>query len=295
MKQEKGGSLSSPYVISHEKMNLYISILDISSLHLHEETIPELLNALVETIRRDKVLKHPIIVDKRTLVVLDGMHRVAALERLNCEKIPVCLIDYENPAVTIGCWYRTIKGKNKEKDLNSQIQRLGTAVEEVRNLDETSIGVSPIIAAVKKPNKSFLLRSPFKSFKEAYEIIGRLENHLRKDGFKIGYETEADALRMLERNEVDAVLLTPKLTKEAVIETALSGKVFTYKATRHVIPARPLFLNVSLSLLKACEKSLDEVNRELKNMLEKKRLKKILAGSLLDGRRYEEDVYIFEE
>jgi hypothetical protein len=56
-----------------------------------------------------------------------------------------------------------------------------------------------------------------------------------------------------------------------------------------------LFLNVSLSLLKASEKSLDEVNRELKNMLEKKRLKKILAGSLLDGRRYEEDVYIFEE
>jgi hypothetical protein len=276
-------------------MNLYISILDIGSLHLHEETIPELLNTLVETIREDKVLKHPIIVDKRTLVVLDGMHRVAALERLDCKKIPVCLIDYENPAVTVGCWYRTIKGKSKEKDLTAQIRHLGATVEEAGNLDEALIGASPIIAAIKKRDKIFLIHSPFRNFKEAYEIIGRFEEHLRKGGFEIGYETEVDALRMLERYEVDAVLLTPKLTKEAVIETALSGEVFIYKATRHVVPARPLFLNVSLSLLKEGEKSLDEVNRKLKSMLEKKRLKKILAGSLLDGRRYEEDVYIFEE
>jgi hypothetical protein len=28
-------------------------------------------------------------------------------------------------------------------------------------------------------------------------------------------------------------------------------------------------------------------------MLEKRRLKKILAGSLLEGRRYEEDIYVF--
>jgi hypothetical protein len=276
-------------------MNLYISILDISSLHLHEETIPELLNTLVETIRQDKVLKHPIIVDKRTLVVLDGMHRVAALERLDCKKIPVCLIDYKDPAVTVGCWYRTIKGKSLGKDLSAQIQHLGTSIEEVEKLDETLIGVSPIIAAIKKSDRSFLIRFPFRDLKEAYQIIGRFEERLRKGGFEIGYETETDALRKLEKHEVDAVLLTPKLTKEAVIETALSGEVFTYKATRHVIPARPLFLNVSLSLLREGEKSLDEVNRELKSMLEKKRLKKILAGSLLDGRRYEEDVYIFED
>jgi hypothetical protein len=273
-------------------MNLYITILDISSLHLHEEILPQLLNRLVETINEDDMLKHPIIVDRKTLVVLDGMHRVAALKRLNCEKIPVCLVDYENPAVTVGCWYRTIKGTSKLRNFRFQLQHLGT-IEEVEKLDETFIGVSPIVAAVKNGNKAFLVRSPFRNFKEAYKIIERIEKHLRKAGFKIGYETETDALRRLMKHEVDAVLLTPKLTKEAIIETALAGEVFTYKATRHVIPARPLFLNVPLPLLKDTGKSSEEVNRELKSMLQKRRLKKISAGSLLDGRRYEEDIYIF--
>lgn len=251
------------------------------------------MNRLTETIREDGALKDPIIVDRKTLVVLDGMHRVAALERLNCKKIPCCLVDYENPAVTVGCWYRTIEGTSKQKNLDVQIQSLGT-VREVEKLDETSIGVPPIVAGIKKGNKAFLVHSRFRSLKEAYNIIKRIERLLRKAGFKIGYETETDALRKLQKREVDAVLLTPKLTKKAIVETALSGEVFTYKATRHVIPARPLFLNVPLHLLRATGRSLDEVNKELKSMLEKRRLKKILAGSLLEGRRYEEDIYIFE-
>jgi len=40
---------------------------------------------------------------------------------------------------------------------------------------------------------------------------------------------------------------------------------------------------------------LDEVNKMLKNMLRKRHLKKVSAGNLLEGRRYEEDIYIFEE
>jgi len=35
--------LSYPHVITHEEVNLYIAILDISDLHLHEEIIPNLL------------------------------------------------------------------------------------------------------------------------------------------------------------------------------------------------------------------------------------------------------------
>lgn len=276
-------------------MNLYITILDIRSLHLHEEVIPELLDRLVETISKDKVLKHPIIVDKKTLVVLDGMHRVAALERLRCTKIPVCLVDYENPAVDVGCWYRTIKGNTAHRDLNLEIRRLGSTLEEVENLNEASIGVSPVTAALKVHGKTYLVCSPFESALEAYKAIKRIESDLRRVGFEIGYETEADALRKLEKGGVDGVLLTPKLTKEEIVETALSGRVFTYKATRHVIPARPLFLNVPLSLLREGGKPLDKVNEELRNTLKKRHLKRILAGSLLDNRRYEEDIYIFEE
>lgn len=286
--------MSFSYVISHEKLNLSVVILDISSLHLHEEIIPELLNRLVTRIKRDGVIKHPIIVDRKSLVVLDGMHRVAALKKLNCKKIPVCLVDYENSAVTVGCWYRTIKSIGEPRNLRTQVQRFGT-VKEVEKLDETIIGVPPIVAAIKNGNKAFFIRSDFRNLKEAYNIIERIEKFLRKAGFDIGYKTETDALRRLREHEVDAVLLTPRLTKEAIIETALSGEVFTYKATRHIIPARPLFLNIPLHLLKENGKSLEEVNKELKSILQKRRLKRISAGSLLEGRRYEEDIYTFEE
>jgi len=287
--------LPYPYVIKHEKMDLYIAILNISDLYLHEEIIPNLLDELVRSIELDELLKHPVIVDKGSLVVLDGMHRVAALERLGCKRIPACLVDYENSAITVGCWYRTLKGARTLEHLNTQIKELGLTIQQVRKIDDTKIGVSPIIAAVKNREKGFLVRSPFRSLKEAYDIIKQIEEGLKEFDLDVTYETELDALSKLRDHEVDVVLLTPKVTKGSIINTALSGSVFSFKTTRHVIPARPLNLNVPLSLLRNSEKSINEVNNELRGMLQRRHLKHVAAGSVLDGRRYEEDLYLFEE
>ena len=276
-------------------MNLYIAILNTSDLHLHEEIIPNLLNELARSIELDGCLKHPIIVDKRSLVVLDGMHRVAALERLGCKRIPACLVDYENSAITVGCWYRALKGARALEHLNTQVKDLDLTIEEVRKIEDTKIGVSPIVAAVRNWKKAFLIRSPFRSLKEAYDIIKQIEEGLKKFALEVAYETELDALSKLRDHEVDVVLLTPRVTKGSIITTALSGSVFSFKTTRHVIPARPLYLNVPLGLLRNGEKSINEVNNELRGMLQRRHLKHVAAGSVLDGRRYEEDLYLFEE
>lgn len=53
-----------------------------SLLCLHEETIPELLERLTQHIQLDGYVKHPIIVDEKSFVVLDGTHRVVALKKL---------------------------------------------------------------------------------------------------------------------------------------------------------------------------------------------------------------------
>jgi hypothetical protein len=283
------------YAITHPRITLYIAILNTSDLHLHEEIIPDLLDELVRSIELDGFLKHPIIVDKRSLVVLDGMHRVAALERLGCKRIPACLVDYENSAITVGCWYRALKGARALEHLNTQIKGLGLTIEEVRKIDDTKIGVSPIVAAVRNRKKAFLIRSPFRSLKEAYDIIRQIEGGLKEFALDVAYETELDALSKLRDHEADVVLLTPKVTKGSIINTALSGSVFSFKTTRHIIPARPLYLNVPLSLLRNGEKPISEVNNELRRMLQRKRLKHVAAGSILNGRRYEEDLYLFEE
>lgn len=287
--------MSYPYVISHEKLSLYITLLDINDLYLHEEILPDMLSQLARSIELDGCLKHPVITDKESFVVLDGMHRVAALEKLGCRWIPVCLVDYENPAITVGCWYRAIKGDDALEGTITQARQASLTVEEVRNIDDTKVGVSPVVAAVKNRRKSFLIRSSFQSLKEAYDLIKQIEEGLRKLSLEVWYETELDALKKLWEHKVDVVLLTPKLSKSSIINTALSGRVFSHKATRHVIPARPLYLNVPLSLLRSSEKTLDEVNDELKRLLQKRRLKHFAAGSILNGRRYEEDLYLFEE
>lgn len=54
-------------------------------------------------------------------------------------------------------------------------------------------------------------------------------------------------------------------------------------------------MNVPLSLLRDEKKTLVQADEELKRMLEKRRLKRLASGSMLDGRRYEEELYVFEE
>lgn len=267
--------------------------MNISDLHLLEETIPELLDQLTQSIREDGCVKHPIIIDKKSLVVLDGVHRVAALERLGCRWVPAFLVDYENPAVKVGCWYRTLRKINAQEVANFMAQT-GSTVDKIDEVKEGTIGVSPVVAALKTRESAFLIRSPFESLKQAYNLIERIEERLKKEGIEISYETESDALHRLREKQIDGVILTPRPNKKAVVDVALSGDVFAHKATRHVVPARPLCINVPLSLLKDSGKTLDEVNMEFEQMLRKKRLKRVASGSIFEGRRYEEDLYIFE-
>jgi len=275
-------------------MNLHITMLDIDAVLLHEEAISELLEQLTTSIKNHGCLHHPIIVDAESRVVLDGMHRVIALKKLRCRWVPACLVDYKNPAIKIFSWYRTIRGTNAVKRLLAQVKYIGSNVEKVNQIDEKVVGASPIAAAIKTLNESFLVNSQFGSLKEAYDVIEHIEKRLKTVGLEIRYETESDAQQRLNQRQADAVLLTPKLTKQDIIETAFSRKKFAHKASRHIIPARPMQLCVPLNLLKS-NKSLSQINEDLKNMLKEKRLKHIPPGSVFEGRRYEEDLYVFEE
>lgn len=86
----------------------------------------------------------------------------------------------------------------------------------------------------------------------------------------IGYEAEKNALKMVSSGKVFAALMVPKVTKEEVVAAGLSGDVFNHKTTRHVIPARPLFIDVPLEFLRG--PNLEEANKILVKRLSKKRV-----------------------
>ena len=294
---DSDSSSSYPYTIYHEKLSLHLKIVDINSLFLHEETIPEMLEKLAAEIRMDETLRHPVIVDEESFVVLDGMHRVAALKLLSCRRIPACLVNSKSPSISVGAWYRTITAANDYSidKMLEEMSSLGFNIERVYLEPDDKIGKNDIVAAIKTRENTYLICHSFGNLKQAYDYIKLIENRLKQLNFKVNYDTEADSFKKLKEGIVDAVLLTPKLSKDEIVKTALSGEVFAHKATRHIIPARPLYVNVPLGLLILENLSLKQANEEFRKMLMKKKLKMIPAGSFIENRRYEEDVYLFED
>lgn len=126
-----------------------IKIIAIKNLKPHEEIIPENLEKVKEKIEKNGYLINPVIVDRDSLVILDGHHRVKALYMLGYRNIPAYLVDYSD--------------------------------------------------------------SEIKVFQRRPEI---------------------------------------PISKEIIIAKALAGEVFPCKTSKHVIPARPMHLNIALENLK---------------------------------------------
>jgi hypothetical protein len=80
------------------------AVIELRRLRGHERIRPSLLKELSEQIRRDGLLKRPILVADGEFVILDGHHRAEALRRLGCTRIPAYLVDYGSDVVSLGTW-----------------------------------------------------------------------------------------------------------------------------------------------------------------------------------------------
>ena len=82
-----------------------IKLLSLESLREHEKVIACHLARLMEQIKNDGFISHPIIVDRNSMVILDGHHRFNTLKMLGLRLCPACLVDYYgNDEVAVGCW-----------------------------------------------------------------------------------------------------------------------------------------------------------------------------------------------
>jgi len=282
------------FKIFSKNLEFEIALMDINKLFLHEETIPNLVDEIASSMIQEKIIKNPVIVDKSSLVVLDGMHRVEAAKKAGCLRMLVCLLDYSNPSIKVGVWYRTFNGENLIKTLQKKALQL--------NLELIELNFEAAKKALfnREASTSFLTREKCfsikwqENLKKAYEIVKLIESKLVEAGKKVSYETEFDAEKKLLNKAVDMVMATPPVTKEDVINFALKGLVFPHKVTRHVIPARPMEINVPLKWLKDESISLEEANKLLTEFLSKREIERIPPGSLFEGRRYEEEIFLFK-
>lgn len=71
-----------------------IILVDVDKLICHEKINPKRLKKLLRQIKQDKILKKPLVVDEKTMIILDGHHRHLVFQQLGIKKIPCFLVDY---------------------------------------------------------------------------------------------------------------------------------------------------------------------------------------------------------
>jgi hypothetical protein len=104
MKRKKPVSKTHPSKGSPElrlQITDNICLIDLEALKEHEQIRPDYLEELKNEIVSDGILKMPIAVDKTTYIILDGHHRLHALRRMGCKRIPCILFDYQSPEIQV--------------------------------------------------------------------------------------------------------------------------------------------------------------------------------------------------
>ena len=271
-------------------LEITIDIVPIEVLKPHEETIEEATRKLINDIKTEGVVRNPIIVDKRTYVILDGMHRYEACKRLKLKYIIAALVDYEDPRVNLNTWIRLVKFKRKvsKEWVYSKTNILNEMLKPYK-------GNTPYTITVYFKGERILhesIHSDPQTKYNVYHILKTFEKNVSKD-LEITYQIDSIVRENLDTylSEYDLIIIPPKLEKRDVIEIALQNKVYPPKSTRHIIPARPLNLNIPVNILAMTNER--DVRMNVMLLLRSFKVRKVKGEKVDTYRDYDETVYYF--
>ncbi|MDZ7700292.1 MAG: hypothetical protein U5R49_26315 [Deltaproteobacteria bacterium] len=287
------------FSIQTTHISLRLGIARVSDLKHHEAIIPRKADHLVFHLRNWVRLQNPVIVDEN-LTVIDGHHRAHVLEKLSFQYIPICQIDYFNPAVQLRYWFRRIRNIVHADMLKRVIRDLDATLQPVadRRELEKSLCKNRLHLGVEHKGGYYCISFPEQVVQDAvsaYCVTERIQSRLLQKGEEPEYIpcqsvlSGACACRLAED---DLILWTPRISKEMVVDAVARQQCFSPKATRHLIPARPLNVNIPLHWLKG-DIPLSTINSKFLAFLSGKGLKRFPPGQIIDGRYYQEELFVF--
>jgi len=278
---------------------LELEIVPVAELLQHEQIIPHKASRLTYEFKNLAHLQNPVIVDENR-VVLDGNHRMHVFKALNFRHIPVCKIDYLNANTKLRCWFRMLGQIPKNDIIVKVFESSGCRLHPVP--DKTALmealEANTDACGIQRTDGFIFIEFPGNLSHDAvatYDLLQQIQQKLLSLKISLDYipcnavHTEQFCQKL---NADEAVVWTPRLSKKAVIASAKKKQIFAPKTTRHVIPARPLNVNVPGFWLKE-NVSLEEINQRFETFLQTKQVRRFGPGQVIDGRYYEEELFVF--
>jgi hypothetical protein len=272
--------------VSSKNLNFKIALLELSLLKPHEEVIDNFVRKLSDEIESEGEVKDPLIIDEKDHVILDGMHRFNSLKRLGCRFAPCCLIDYDNPEIKVESWYRVFNIEESEKFAEQLLEDF--AVNHMR--EKGALSGSEIILV--SDGARFVPTQLIDDVQSARRAV-ELERAVSLKGYKVEYQPSIVAIQRWKSGNAHFVIPLPTFTKRRIRELGEKKILLPHKSTCHVIPSRPLRLDVPLSLLRNENITPTEANSRLTELLSSRKIDRKPPGSIIDGRRYEEELLVF--
>lgn len=246
---------------------------NVSKLKPHERTIQETESKLLENVLRSGVQHDPIIVDEKTLTVLDGMHRLLMAREAGFKHILSMLVDYSSEIIRVEGWNRLFKAKIDETA--ETVKRFGTFTDD---------GNCYLISDERKVR--FALEG--ESVLQQYSTLAKLIDTLSA---KFGPPILTDSVQPARQH---SLLVPPPPTKCDIIRAALNNQLFPPKSTRHVFPARILLASLPIKLLQNQRPMNDsEVSKAVRAYLRPKELVIAKGGMDYNDRHYDEEKLLF--
>jgi len=277
--------------LSSSSLRLRLALVKIEELKPHEEVVDAVVAHLAEEIRRDGIVRDPLIVDQDRLIILDGMHRFNSLKRLGCRFAPCCLLDYMSPQVTVGSWFRAFT----VEDAGSLARGILSSMKfdfSVKQMGLAPTPLEPNTIILTKDGAEFSLRYSTSTLAHCQAAVS-IEKQMVKSGLKVTYLSESMAVQWLMSERANCVIVLPAFTKEMIRKFGSEGILLPHKVTRHIIPSRPMEIGVPLSLLTDRNVSLQEADEKLDELLERRKIERRPPGSVIDGRHYDEELIVF--
>lgn len=256
-------------------------LVELDKLLQHEEVDLNHLQELKEEIASDKILKHPIVADENTNVIIDGEHRYTALKILGCKRIPVIYIDYNSEDIKVQAW-RDSERLTKEDVIKAGLSGMKLPPKTSKHLIRNSDTFSHISVVEKKVDiplevlKSELELLDIKDIKSAMQVelkealpiyIKFLENevvdtpiivdektHVIIEGYEAFQALDLLSARKvpsfkvdIEKLEIKSLQSSRPVTKEAILEAGLKGPKLPPKSFKIMMGS--LHVNVPLKAL----------------------------------------------